>query len=83
MMSSESNVLQVRVNDELTLDAGWWEEGRDEDGDVCRKDRSDKPAWMKIWQPLASRSVLLLLATSRLQPQRFAQPGCPARRPAD
>ena len=35
-MSNDKNVLLVRVNDELTLDAGWWEEGQDKDGDVQR-----------------------------------------------
>jgi hypothetical protein len=35
-MGADKNVLHVRVNDELTLDAGWWEEHRDEDGNVQR-----------------------------------------------
>ena len=36
-MDAGSKALRVRVNDELTLDAGWWEESPADDGTLGRR----------------------------------------------
>lgn len=35
-MQNETHILEIRVNDELTLNAGWWEESLWGDGVACR-----------------------------------------------
>ena len=35
-MHNETHILEIRVNDEFTLNAGWWEESLWSDGVACR-----------------------------------------------